>query len=72
MRNKYKSADQEIKHAIKNYNFNVVLKIADDALVIGENPEKQALQLFKEMSQLGIAGLHLRGQYPLDFVGTPL
>jgi len=59
------------QHALANYDFKAVLKIDDDALVIGENPEKEALQLFRVNPRIGIAGLHLRGQYPLDFAGNP-
>ena len=58
------------QHALQNYHFSALLKLDDDALVIGENPEKEAIQLFKENPQIGIAGLHVRGQYPQDFVGN--
>jgi glycosyltransferase involved in cell wall biosynthesis len=59
------------QHAIQNYHFDALLKIDDDALVINENPEKDAIHLFKANPRIGIAGLHVRGQYPLDFMGTP-
>lgn len=58
------------RHALENYHFDALLKIDDDALVIGENPEKEAIRLFKENPLIGIAGLHVRGQYPLDFAGN--
>jgi len=58
------------QYALENYHFDALLKIDDDALVIGENPEKEAIQLFKENPQIGIAGRHVQGQYPLDFAGN--
>lgn len=58
------------KYALENYHFDALLKIDDDALVIGEDPEKEAVRLFKDNPLIGIAGLHVRGQYPLDFAGN--
>jgi len=65
----YINLSTAFQHALANYHFDAVLKIDDDALVIGDNPEKEAIELFKENPQIGIAGLHLRGQYPLVFTG---
>ena len=65
----YINLSTAFQHALANYQFEAVLKIDDDALVIGENPEKEAIKLFKENSRIGIAGLHLQGQYPLVFTG---
>jgi len=58
------------KYAIDNYTFDALMKIDDDALVIGESPEKEVIQLFKENPKVGIAGMHVYGQYPLDFAGN--
>jgi len=58
------------QYALENYHFDALLKIDDDALVIGENPEKEAIQLFKENPQIGIAGRHVQGLYPQDFAGN--
>ena len=58
------------KHAIQNYHFDALMKTDDDALFIGESPEKEAIRLFKENPKIGIAGLHVRGLYPLDFAGN--
>jgi len=52
--------------AIKNYVFKTLLKLDTDALVIGWEPEKEALELFNEHPSIGIAG-----QYPNDYDGNP-
>jgi hypothetical protein len=54
------------KHALENYDFKAILKLDTDALIIGTNPEKEALQLFEKNPFAGIAG-----QYPYTYDGEP-
>lgn len=53
------------KHALQNYSFSLVFKVDTDALIINNNPEKEALRLFKNKPAVGMAG-----QYPLNYDGT--
>lgn len=54
------------KYALKHYDFELIFKLDTDALVIGAEPEKEALQLFHAHPDIGIAG-----QYPTDYFGKP-
>jgi len=54
------------RYAIEKYEFIVLLKMDTDALVIGNDPEMEALHLFKTNPLVGIAG-----QYPSDYYGKP-
>ncbi|MEJ7911791.1 MAG: hypothetical protein WKF70_01455 [Chitinophagaceae bacterium] len=61
----YIMLSEAYQHALLNYNFKALLKIDTDALVIGSEPEREALALFHEQPFMGIAG-----QYPLDYHGV--
>ncbi len=52
-------------HALQHYRFRAVLRMDTDALIIGNAPEEEALQFFKDDPGTGIAG-----QYPLDYHGN--
>lgn len=54
------------RHVLKNYHFDVVLRLDTDALIIGEAPEGEAAELFRQDRQIGVAG-----QYPFDYEGQP-
>lgn len=54
------------RYALANFEFEAVLRMDTDALVIGHNPEWAALELFANDPSVGIAG-----QYPLDYNGNP-
>lgn len=62
----YVTLSLAFKYAIKHYHFDALLRIDTDALVIGKNPEEEAIQLFKENKNIGIAG-----QYPYTYDGEP-
>lgn len=53
-------------YALKHYDFDLVFKLDTDALVIGKEPEKEALEMFHTHPDIGIAG-----QYPTDYFGKP-
>lgn len=52
------------RHAVMHYRFKALLKLDTDALIIGEAPEEQALELFAKTPTIGLAG-----QYPADYFG---
>src|SRR6185369_8516187 len=52
-------------YVLKKYDFNLLLKLDTDALVIGPHPEADALKLFASNSRMGIAG-----QYPCEYNGN--
>ncbi len=62
----YIMLSEAYQHALHNYKFTALLKIDTDALVIGAEPEKDAIALFREHPFTGIAG-----QYPFDYHGMP-
>lgn len=53
-------------HALEQYKFSVLLKLDTDALIIAEEPEKEAMDLFSSEPSIGMAG-----QYPNDYYGQP-
>lgn len=44
------------RYAIENYDFKVLFKVDDDALIIGENPAKEVLELIETNPEIGMAG----------------
>ena len=54
------------RHAVENYRFKAVLKLDTDALIMGDAPEKEAIELFSSNQKAGIAG-----QYPNDYCDKP-
>jgi len=61
---------QAYQHALKHYNFEVLLKIDDDALVIGQGPDQEALQFFRKNPEVGMAGLYQVGENYINFLGN--
>ncbi|MDB5007287.1 MAG: hypothetical protein JWQ84_2250 [Mucilaginibacter sp.] len=53
-------------HAVENYRFNVLLKLDTDALVIGDDPQKEIVENLESSPSIGIAG-----QYQFDYHGEP-
>lgn len=54
------------RHALERYDFDVLLKLDTDALVIGPEPAREAVELFNRCPKIGMAG-----QYPNDYFGKP-
>jgi len=61
---------QAYQHALKQYDFELLLKIDDDALIIGKDPDQEALQFFNEQPKMGMAGLHQTGEKFTNFLGN--
>lgn len=59
------------RYALDNSHFDALLKLDADALLIGYNPQEEAIRLFKEKPETGIAGLHLSDR-KVDFYGNKL
>lgn len=53
------------EHALNNYNFSVLLRMDDDALITGYHPEEDVLKFFKRNNRVGIIG-----SYNLTWEGT--
>jgi hypothetical protein len=62
----YVSLSHAFRYALEHYDFKLILKLDTDALLIGNAPEKDALDLVKEHPLTAVAG-----QYPLDYDGNP-
>lgn len=62
----YVTLSLAFRHVLDHYRFNALLRLDTDALIIGTAPEQQAIHLFKQDAQTGMAG-----QYPLDYDGNP-
>ncbi|HEY3404237.1 MAG TPA: hypothetical protein VGK59_12665 [Ohtaekwangia sp.] len=60
------------RHAVEHYHFDALLKLDTDALIIGSNPQEEAIRLFKENPNIGIAGLHYTEQSNTDFYGNKI
>ena len=54
------------KHAVTHYHFGALLKLDTDALLIGDNPAKEAIEMFASYPSMGMAG-----QYPNEYNGKP-
>lgn len=62
----YISLSLAYRFALCHFYFDAMLRLDSDALVIGPEPEKEALQLFCKNKRTGIAG-----QYGHDYDGNP-
>jgi hypothetical protein len=62
----YINLSNAYSYALRNFRFKALLKLDADALVIAPEPEKEALELFKQDPTAGIAG-----QYPFTYHGEP-
>jgi hypothetical protein len=56
-----------LEFAHRNYDFDVLLSMDVDALVIGPNPEEEAIDFFRRNPELGLIGL-----YRTDCNGDPV
>jgi hypothetical protein len=60
----YLTLSQAYVHAHRNYDFQVLLKLDSDALVIGPHPEQDAIRFFREHPGVGIIGRFGHGTAP--------
>lgn len=58
------------RHAFEQYDFELLLKIDDDALVTGIGADREALQFFRETPQVGMAGLYQTNESYINFLGN--
>jgi hypothetical protein len=66
----YINLSHAYKYALDNYRFDALLKMDDDALVIGANPETEAIELFTNYPDIGMAGRHFTGKFSPDSLGN--
>lgn len=66
----YINLSHAYKYALDHYHFKALLKMDDDALIIGENPEDEAIELFRNNPAIGMAGRHFAGKFSPDSLGN--
>jgi hypothetical protein len=66
----YISLANAFKYALNNYEFPFLLRMDDDALIIGKDPEKQAAAIFNKYSEIGMLGRHIKGRFSPDIYGN--
>ena len=54
----YLTLSMGFQHAVSNCEFEVALRLDTDALVIGENPEEDAISFFRQHPEFGLIGSH--------------
>ncbi len=59
----YRNLALAYRHALEHYHFRALLRMDDDALVIGPTPEKDAIAVFESQPEVGIAGRHITGRF---------
>lgn len=58
------------RYALQHYDFRALLKMDDDALMIGASPEREAVALFAEQVNVGMAGRYISGRFSPDSYGN--
>lgn len=66
----YINLSRAYKYALQEYDYTAILKMDDDALITGVEPEAAALKLFRENPEAGMAGRHITRQYSTDSLGN--
>jgi hypothetical protein len=56
-------------YALDNYNFKALLRMDDDVLIIGDDPQKAAFALFEKNPNIAVAGRHIKGRFDVDQFG---
>lgn len=65
----YINLSQAYKYALDNYDFAALLKMDDDALITGKDPQAAAIRAFKQNPSAGMAGRHITRQFSADALG---
>jgi hypothetical protein len=58
------------KYAIDKYDFKLLLRMDDDALITGADPQLQAMQILDSNPNAGMIGWHIKGRYAKDCFGN--
>jgi hypothetical protein len=66
----YINLSHAYKYALDHYRFGALLKMDDDALITGMNPEAEAIRLFRDNPDIGMAGRHFIGKFSPDSLGN--
>ena len=66
----YVNLSKAFKYALERYEFNALLRLDDDALIIGENPEEEAIALFTAHNEVGMTGYYIKGRLSTDKYGN--
>jgi glycosyltransferase involved in cell wall biosynthesis len=65
----YINLSHAYKYALDKYDFTALLKMDDDALITGNDPQAAAIRVFKEYPLAGMAGRHITRQFSADGLG---
>jgi hypothetical protein len=66
----YVTLSNAFKHALTHFDFEALLRLDTDALIIGHDPEIPILKFFRENPSVGLAGRHVKGQFSSDEFGN--
>ncbi|RZK29113.1 MAG: hypothetical protein EOO63_09730, partial [Hymenobacter sp.] len=66
----YVSLCRAYQYALDTFNFEALLRLDTDALVMGHDPELPALALFQQDPTVGLAGRYVRGLHSPDDFGN--
>lgn len=58
----YRNLAHAYQYALEQYDFRALLRMDDDALVIGPEPQEEAVTLFETQPEIGMAGRHIVGR----------
>lgn len=66
----YMTLSHAYRYALDKFNFQALLRLDTDALIIGHEPESQILEFFKNNPSIGLAGRYLKGLRSPDQFGN--
>ena len=66
----YISLSDAFRFAYEHYEFTLLLRMDDDALMIGPDADSDALAFLNEFPQTGMMGRHIRGRFSADDLGN--
>lgn len=65
----YINLSNAYKYALDHYEFDALLKMDDDALIVGRDPQTAAIDCFEQDPKAGMAGRHITRQFSADALG---
>jgi len=66
----YTTLSNIYSYALDNFDFNALLRMDTDAMIIGPEPETQILDFFKNNPSIGLAGRYVKGLKSPDQFGN--
>jgi glycosyltransferase involved in cell wall biosynthesis len=66
----YISLSKAFRHALTHYECELVLRMDDDALMIGPDPHLEAIEAIRAEPRIGIIGRHIKRRFSPDCFGN--